>query len=90
MIARYQQDLGEQHPMKKIVVTGGSGKVGRALIRDLIEHGYSVINIDLVPSTDPLCHFLKADLNDMGQAVDALRRAAGTVERRRPRGCQTP
>jgi nucleoside-diphosphate-sugar epimerase len=37
-----------------------------------------------VSPADPLCHFLKADLNDMGQAVDALRRAAGTVERRRP------
>ena len=70
--------------MKKIVVTGGSGKVGRALIRDLIAHQYSVINIDLVPSSEPLCHFLKADLNDMGQAMDAIRRAAGTVERRRP------
>ena len=70
--------------MKKIVVTGGSGKAGRAVVRELVEHGYSVLNVDLVPSTDPLCHFLKADLNDMGQAVDALRRAAGTVERRRP------
>jgi nucleoside-diphosphate-sugar epimerase len=65
-------------------VTGGSGKAGRAVVRELIEHGYSVINVDLVPSRDPLCHFLKADLNDMGQTIDALRRAAGTVERRRP------
>jgi nucleoside-diphosphate-sugar epimerase len=40
--------------------------------------------VDLVPPADPLCHFLKADLNDMGQAIDALRRATGTVERRRP------
>ena len=70
--------------MKNIVVTGGSGKAGRAVISDLIEHGYSVVNVDLAPSSDPLCHFLKADLNDMGQAIDALRRAAGTVERRRP------
>ena len=70
--------------MKRIVVTGGSGKAGRAVIRELIEHEYSVVNVDLVPPADPLCHFLKADLNDMGQAVDALRRAAGTVERRRP------
>jgi nucleoside-diphosphate-sugar epimerase len=70
--------------MKRIVVTGGSGKAGRAVVRELIEHGYSVVNVDLVPSSEPLCHFLKADLNDMGQAVDALRRAAGTVERRRP------
>jgi len=70
--------------MNRIVVTGGSGKAGRAVIRELIEHEYSVVNVDLVPPADPLCHFLKADLNDMGQAVDALRRAAGTVERRRP------
>jgi nucleoside-diphosphate-sugar epimerase len=70
--------------MKKIVVTGGSGKAGRAVVRELIEHDYSVVNVDLVPPSEPLCHFLKADLNDMGQAIDALRRAAGTVERRRP------
>ena len=70
--------------MNRIVVTGGSGKAGRAVVRELIEHEYSVVNVDLVPPTDPQCHFLKADLNDMGQAVDALRRAAGTVERRRP------
>jgi nucleoside-diphosphate-sugar epimerase len=70
--------------MKNIVVTGGSGKAGRAVVRELIEHGCSVVNVDLVPSPEPLCHFLRADLNDMGQAVDALRRAAGTVERRRP------
>lgn len=69
--------------MKNIVVTGGSGKVGRPLVRELIEHGYRVLNIDLVPSTEPLCHFVRADLNDMGQAIDAIRRAAGTVERRR-------
>jgi nucleoside-diphosphate-sugar epimerase len=70
--------------LKKIVVTGGSGKAGRAVVRELVEHGYSVVNVDLVPSPEPLCHFLKADLNDMGQAIDVLRRAAGTVERRRP------
>jgi nucleoside-diphosphate-sugar epimerase len=70
--------------MKGIVVTGGSGKAGRALVRELIEHGYRVVNVDLLPPPEPLCHFLRADLNDMGQTVDALRRAAGTVERRRP------
>lgn len=70
--------------MKRIVVTGGSGKAGRAAIRELLAHGHSVINVDLVAPAETLCHFLKADLNDMGQAIDALRRAAGTVERRRP------
>ena len=70
--------------MKRIVVTGGSGKAGRAVVRELVEHGHSVVNVDLVPPPERLCHFLRADLSDMGQAIDALQRAAGTVERRRP------
>ena len=70
--------------MKHVVVTGGSGKAGRAAIRELLDHGHQVLNVDLLPPAEPLCHFLKADLADMGQAVDALCRAAGTVERRRP------
>ena len=69
--------------MRSVVVTGGSGKAGRAAIRELLAHGYTVMNVDLAPPAEPLCHFLKADLNDLGQAVDALRRAAGTVDRRR-------
>jgi nucleoside-diphosphate-sugar epimerase len=70
--------------MRSVVVTGGSGKAGRAAIRELLEHGYTVMNVDVVPpGGEPLCHFLKADLNDLGQTVDALRKAAGTVDRRR-------
>src|SRR5215207_2245681 len=69
--------------MKSVVVTGGSGKAGRAVIRDLIEHGYAVMNVDVFAPAEPLCHFFKADLNEMGEAVDALRRAAGTIDRRR-------
>jgi len=68
---------------KSVVVTGGSGKAGRAVIADLLAHGYAVMNVDLTPPREPLCHFFKADLNDMGQTVDALRRAAGTIDRRR-------
>lgn len=69
--------------MKSVVVTGGSGKAGRAVIRELIAHGYAVMNVDLASPAEPLCHFFKADLNDMGQAVEAVRRAAGTIDRRR-------
>ena len=69
--------------MKSVVVTGGSGKAGRAVIRDLVEHGYRVMNVDLVAPREPLCHFLKTDLTDLGAAIDTIRRAAGTVDRRR-------
>jgi nucleoside-diphosphate-sugar epimerase len=69
--------------MASVIVTGGSGKAGSATIRDLLSHGHAVMNVDVVPPAEPLCHFFKADLSDPGAAVDALRRAAGTIDRRR-------
>ena len=69
--------------MKSVIVTGGSGKAGRATIRELLDHGYQVMNVDAVPPTEALCHFMKTDLNDLGQVIDALRLAAGTIDRRR-------
>jgi nucleoside-diphosphate-sugar epimerase len=65
--------------MKNIVVTGGSGKAGRAVVRDLLEHGYTVLNADLVPSRDNLAPFLKTDLTDLGQTYEALRNADAVV-----------
>jgi nucleoside-diphosphate-sugar epimerase len=53
----------------RVVVTGGSGKLGRAVIAELTAHGHEVRNVDLVPGARP---FLKADLSDYGQAVEAL------------------
>src|SRR4051794_18681306 len=56
----------------KIVVTGGSGKAGRAVVRDLLGHGHEVLNVDLVPSREDVAPFLPADLTDYGQALEAL------------------
>ena len=76
--------------MRSVVVTGGSGKAGRAAICELLDNGYAVMNVDVVPPAQPLCHFMKVDLNDFGQTVDALRQAAGTIDRRRqPLGTPT-
>ena len=38
--------------MARIAVTGGSGKAGRAVVRDLLEHGHQVLNVDRVPSAE--------------------------------------
>jgi nucleoside-diphosphate-sugar epimerase len=58
--------------MTRVVVTGGSGKAGRACIRDLLEHGYGVVNVDSMPPAEPLCPFVEVDLADFGQAFEAL------------------
>ena len=63
--------------MKNVVVTGGSGKAGRAVCRDLVSHGYEVLNLDTMASPDPVCPFLKIDLNDLGQVFDAMQWTGG-------------
>ena len=61
----------------RIVVTGGSGKAGRAVVRDPLEHGHEVLNVDQVASAessspDSPAPVLRADLTDFGQALEAL------------------
>lgn len=58
--------------MVQVVLTGGSGKLGRACLADLLDHGYSVTNVDMVRPPEDLSPFVRADLTDMGQAMEAL------------------
>jgi nucleoside-diphosphate-sugar epimerase len=63
--------------MARIAVTGGSGKAGRAVVRDLAERGHEVLNIDRVPSPESYAPdgpipFLQADVTDFGQTLEAL------------------
>jgi nucleoside-diphosphate-sugar epimerase len=64
--------IGTERRIVRVVVTGGSGKAGRAVVRDLLEHGHEVLNVDLVPSRDPAAPFLPADLTDLGETIEAL------------------
>jgi nucleoside-diphosphate-sugar epimerase len=48
---------------KKVVVTGGSGKAGRACLQDLIAHSYQVFNVDSVVPVNDVCPFIVADLS---------------------------
>jgi len=56
--------------MTKVIVTGGSGKLGRACVKDLIEHGFEVINADAVAPSEPLCPFVKVDVGEMGEVLE--------------------
>lgn len=62
-----------------IIVTGGSGKVGRACIKDLMEHGYKVASIDMVrpaglsnPPKPTDVNFTRADITDFGEVMAAF------------------
>lgn len=63
----------------RIVVTGGSGKGGRWVVRELREHGHDVVNVDLVPDGAPNDLFLLTDLTDLGQVDDVVRGADAIV-----------
>ena len=63
----------------RVVVTGGSGKGGRWVVRDLREHGHDVVNVDLVPDGSPNDLFLLTDLTESGQVHDVVRGADAVV-----------
>ncbi|RVP35484.1 NAD-dependent epimerase/dehydratase family protein [Sinorhizobium meliloti] len=57
---------------KRILFTGGSGKAGRHAVPYLVEAGYDVHNVDLVPLDSPGVTNLIADITDSGQMFNAL------------------
>jgi nucleoside-diphosphate-sugar epimerase len=63
----------------KVVVTGGSGKAGRATVRDLLEHGYDVLNIDIAPPREQTSPYLSVDLMELGEVIEALHGADALV-----------
>ncbi len=62
-----------------LVVTGGSGKLGRVVVRHLMDSGYKVTSIDLVtppgisnPPKPTDVTFSRVDITDFGQAMAGL------------------
>jgi nucleoside-diphosphate-sugar epimerase len=58
--------------MAKVVVTGASGKAGRAVVRALLEREHDVLAVDVVSPTESAAPFLFADLREYGQTVECL------------------
>ncbi|MFU8945218.1 NAD-dependent epimerase/dehydratase family protein [Mycetocola zhadangensis] len=54
----------------RIAVTGGSGKLGRTVVRELRAAGNEVTNLDATGERGP--GFVRVDLTDYGQTLDAL------------------
>jgi nucleoside-diphosphate-sugar epimerase len=62
---------------QRVCVTGANGQAGRAVVRDLLDHGYEVAATDITGTRDN--GLLRADLTDYGQALEVLHGAEAVV-----------
>ena len=58
--------------MNKILVTGGSGKAGRATIKKLLEKNYKVFNVDIEQTSEFDVPFSRVDLESFGETMEAI------------------
>ena len=57
----------------KVIVTGGSGRVGRYAVQELADAGHEVVNLDRARPPEPLPGtFVQLDLTDAGEVYDAF------------------
>jgi nucleoside-diphosphate-sugar epimerase len=56
---------------KRVAVTGGTGKLGKVCVQDLLAHGYEVFVVDTVAPEKGIPGII-ADLSDFGQTLDAF------------------
>ena len=66
--------------VKRVIVTGGSGKIGGWILKELLDHGHEVLNVDLTHAVEPRCRTLIADLTDAGQAYGSIGAFTGIDE----------
>ncbi|GAE33091.1 UDP-glucose 4-epimerase [Halalkalibacter akibai JCM 9157] len=65
--------------MKKVVVTGGSGLLGSAVIQEFLDHGYQVVNADIKHPKEALCPTVITDLTNLGEVYGVLAGAVAVV-----------
>jgi nucleoside-diphosphate-sugar epimerase len=63
----------------KVVVTGASGKAGRAVVAELLAHDHAAIAVDLVAPAEPAAPFIRADVVQFGQTLECLAGADAVV-----------
>lgn len=64
----------------KILVTGGQGKIGRALVQELVSAGHQVTVLDQIPGPERgAVRYLLGDIQDLGQVMEAMHSADAVV-----------
>ena len=65
--------------MQTIAVTGGSGKLGQYVVRELVRQSYKVVSLDQKHAAGLPCRQIIVDMNDLGQAASALQGADAVI-----------
>src|SRR4051794_358955 len=63
----------------KIVVTGGSGRLGSRLLVELIEHGYDVLSVDQQKPKQEICKSVAANLQNLGEVFEVMKGADAVI-----------
>lgn len=73
----------------KLLVTGGSGRLGQGTVAELVSHGHDVVNadrrqpVDLFETVDANAYaaakFIEVDLGDVGQVTGAMAGCDGVI-----------
>lgn len=58
--------------MARVAVTGSAGKAGRAVVRDLVAHGYDVLGVDLAHDPEASSEQVVCDVTDCDRVADVL------------------
>ena len=69
--------------VKKVVITGGSGRAGEYIIADLVSNGYEVHNADMLPpaegSASEAAQFWRVDVTNYGEMLNVLAGADAVI-----------
>jgi nucleoside-diphosphate-sugar epimerase len=63
----------------KLVITGGSGALGRQVVQDAVGAGHEVLSLDRLPPPEPICRSWLVDLRQPGDLYQAFQHAGGVI-----------
>ena len=64
----------------KVVVTGGSGRIGQYVVKELLGSGHEVAVFDRVePPAEKGVRWVRGDIEDLGEVISALRGAEAVI-----------